>query len=204
MILLVGGLMSFGGSAWGGTTVLKARPDWASVDAGRRVRVDVLANDRGVLRKRARVKIVQRPRRGVAFVTGGKKVLYEAPKGFRGKETFVYRVWDGKGRVSKATVTVKVRCRRCRPAPKKLRLTWSPARGAVSYYEVLFGTRPGNTDVPVKTKTPTRKNAARQEVLLALGTEVPAEPGDRVCFRVRAVAHTGASAKSKPKCTVIR
>lgn len=194
------------GSVWAANSPLKARADSATVKAGKRIRIDVLANDRGVKRRKARVKIIQRPKRGVAFVTSDKKVLYEAPRGFRGKESFVYRVWDGRGHKSTATVSVKVRCGRCGKnarKPRAVRLSWWPSRGAVEYYEVLFGTKPSNTEVPVATARH-ENGGGRQVVSLRLGREVPAEPGDRVCFRVRAVSPAGQSKASEAKCTVIR
>ncbi|HHB13260.1 MAG TPA: hypothetical protein ENK62_08690 [Chromatiales bacterium] len=198
----------------GGSARVRARNDVAKVQAGKRVRIDVLANDRGVQRSRAKVKVVQRPKRGVAFVTSTNKVLYEAPKGFSGKETFVYQVRDRNGRKSTATVTVQVACPGCANAgsgggsgggaPKQVRLSWDPAGGPVDRYEVLFGTKPANTQVPVATVPPLNGNTARQMVALELGTDVPAGVGDRVCFRVRAVASGGLSSESESRCTVIQ
>ncbi len=74
----------------------------ATVYEGGTVQIDVLANDSGTT---LQLQSVDRPSHGDATIVGA-KILYHAPLGFRGTDSFGYRVADASGRTATATVTV--------------------------------------------------------------------------------------------------
>lgn len=85
-----------------------ARNDSASVDAGRSVSIDVLANDSDPDGDRLSVTSVGSSDKGVA-TTSGSAVAYTARPGTSGTDSFTYRVCDPGGACAQATVTVTIR-----------------------------------------------------------------------------------------------
>ena len=85
-----------------------ARNDSASVDAGKSVSINVLANDSDPDGDQLTVTSVGSSDKGVA-TTSGSAVTYTARPGTSGTDSFTYRVCDPGGACAQATVTVTIR-----------------------------------------------------------------------------------------------
>ncbi|MEL7449962.1 MAG: Ig-like domain-containing protein, partial [Pseudomonadota bacterium] len=86
----------------------KASNDSATTREARPVGIDVLANDSGLEDEGLVVSVATAPAHGAAFVLGGRLIGYMPEPGFTGFDTLSYRVTDGDGDSSVATVTIKV------------------------------------------------------------------------------------------------
>jgi hypothetical protein len=84
-----------------------ATDDAASVDEGRSVRIDVLANDSDPDGDALAITNVSAAANGSVRIEGG-AIRYTPTAGFSGTDRFTYTIADGNGGVDRATVTVAV------------------------------------------------------------------------------------------------
>ncbi len=97
------------GSAPTANTAPRARADGARLRRNGSRAVRVLRNDTDADGDRLRVLgIVRKPRYGRTMVRPDGTVVYRPRPGYAGRDTFTYRIGDGRGGYSRATVSLRV------------------------------------------------------------------------------------------------
>jgi hypothetical protein len=177
---------------------LVAVSDEVGTQQDTRVKVDVLANDRGFSDGIPTISIVSHPGNGGVAIGADGTITYTPKNGFTGTDTFIYRISDAAGGAALATATVQVACSGCsNSGGNSVTLTWDPVPGAVLGYLVSFAE--GLVRDPASATTVISKNTVTLDARADLGLA----PGDYACFWVQSVNRAGISALSEPACGVI-
>ncbi len=179
-----------------------AQPDQATLEKDTSTVIAVLANDSGLDDTPISVSLASSPAHGTATVQTGNTVAYTPDAGYVGTDQFSYQIADADNDTALANVNVTVACSSC--TSRSVSMTWSANTDTVLGYKVYFGPS-GNAstllaDVPLGT---TGFDPNAPSVQYDSATDLGAQPGDTVCFRVKAYNSAGASAFSSESCSTI-
>lgn len=135
-----GGLMSTATAiinVFEGNEAPVALDDFAHTDSGKRVTINVLANDRDFDEDPLVVAIVTQPASGTVVVNADNTVTYTPGYQFFGEDSFVYSVTDPDGDSDTATVKINV-LQKCASQPRCAtstdRIYWGGKRRLGGYY----------------------------------------------------------------------
>ncbi len=174
--------------------------DTANADAGTATVIPVLANDSNLADTPIRVSVAGTPAHGTATVSDN-AIAYTPEDGYAGTDSFVYKLTDSNGDVATATATVNVTCSKCRAAPSTVKLSWSPNSSTVDGYTVFFGpsATAANQQISQLPLNSGLLNPNAPSVTYS-STDLNLQPGDPVCFAIKAYNSVGSSAQSTPAC----
>jgi len=164
-----------------------AMADSATVDAGTERKIDVLANDDGLLDGPIYIDLTELPANGQATLNADNTVSYKSLNSFEGLDDFTYRITDADGDFATAKVSLDVQCPQC-VKNSVVTVSWDPNPKNVSGYWVVYGNTPV-TATKYLSDLATESgdfNPSAPSVAYSAAADLGANPGDQVCFRVGA------------------
>jgi hypothetical protein len=184
------------------TTVI-ANPDSTSTQKDVAVNIPVLVNDSGVTSSTV-ITIEGAPGNGRANILANNTIRYIPDSDFSGKDSFSYQIANGAS-IAVTTVTVNVKCTTC--TDKTIALSWNPSiSGSVSDsgYLIFYGDAKGNIKtLAFDLSTATGLDPDAPYIEFSSKNDLQLNPGDSVCFKIKAYAASVVSAKSTAACGVI-
>jgi len=173
-----------------------AAPDNAITNQDTSISVNVLANDRGLADTPVTVTILSDSSNGISTVQADNTVLYTPNSGYVGNDNITYQVTDADGDTTLASLNITVECTTCASSDVNLTLNWDPSPGDVVGYRVYYGALADNTPTQVVDTGTTSAS-------FVAGVDLGLQPGDTVCFRVKAYNNIMESDFSDATCGVI-
>jgi len=181
-----------------------AMADSATLDAGTAQTIDVLANDDGLLDGPINIDLPILPANGQVQVNTDNTVTYTAFSDYEGSDDFTYRITDADGETATAMVSLNVQCPLC-VKDTNVTLSWDPNLENVSGYWIVYGDTPeGATTYLSDLVTESGDfNPSAPAVIYSAATDLGANPGDQVCFRVGARLDLLESSLSEAVCAIL-
>jgi hypothetical protein len=185
----------------GSNTTVIANPDSSSTQKDVAVNIPVLVNDSGVTSSTV-ITIEGAPGNGRARILANNTIRYIPDSTYSGTDNFSYKISNG-GSIAVATVTVDVQCSSC--TDKTIALSWNPSvSGNNSGYLIYFGvTQSRIQELVFDLSTATGLDPDAPYIEFSSTKDLQLNPGDNVCFKIKAYAASVVSGKSKAVCGVI-
>lgn len=141
-----------------------------------------------------RISIISQPANGVAEARRDNLITYKPNAAFVGRDSFIYQI-DAPGAAPiVASLTIDVVCPTCAPQSRQITLSWLPVTASDPVTYIIYYGFSANNASQLVTQT------ANTQVTLDPGLNLTAQPGDTICFRLRAQNNSGISGFSAPAC----
>ena len=185
-------------------TIPVAVSDSVLATAGTALTIDVLANDDGLLDGPIRIDLPVLPANGEATVNADNTVSYLPFSDYEGSDDFTYRITDADGDFATAKVSLDVQCPQC-VKDSVVTVSWDPNPEYVSGYWVVYGETPDTATTLVSDLLTESGdfNPSAPSVAYSAATDLGANPGDQVCFRVGAKLDLLESGLSEAACGIL-
>lgn len=137
------------------------------------------------------------PEHGTAVILDDNNVAYTPGADYVGQDSFMFKVADDSGTFAVGTISIGIVCSDCAPDPSEslITLSWIPLPDTTLTYIVYFG------DSPTTADTVASETQASEAVFHL--TDLGLQPGDTLCFRLRARNDLGMSGFSEPVCSIV-
>jgi hypothetical protein len=189
-------------STSGTSSTVIANPDTISTDKDAAIIIPVLVNDSGYTASSV-ISIEGTPSNGNVTLLANNTVRYTPDTSYVGTDSFSYQITNGSS-IAVATVTVDVQCSNC-TQEIIVALSWIPSvSGSDSGYLVYFGPAANNVkNLAFDLSAATGLNPDAPYIELSTTKDLQLNPGDNVCFKIRAYTSSQVSNKSTAACGVI-
>lgn len=169
------------------------------------ITINILSNDFGLGDQPLNIDITSLPDFGNISVDSNNSVIFTPNSDYIGKDAFTYVVNDSNGDSATAIVTLDIRCTDCTPASSMLTLVWNPNPDNIEGYIVNYGY---SANLITETASVLYINSSdidsrSPSVQYDIYKDLDLNPGEQVCFSIKAFNTVGTSSSSKPVCTVI-
>ena len=164
----------------------------------------VTKNDIGPIQTDAVLTISQLPSNGIVVVNQDSTVTYTPNPGYIGWDSFTYTVKAANGLASTAAAYITVTCDTCGNPNFSVKLTWNANTDVVDGYIVYYGSSANTAVIPLKLVDATQLSPdTKPEVSFLMKEDLHLNPGDNLCFRVKAYRSLTESEFSAPVCSVL-
>lgn len=178
--------------------------DRVITDSVNPITIDILANDYGLGDLPLKIEVSSLPDFGNITIEENNSVTFTPNSNFTGIDSFAYVVTDASGDTSTAIASLDIRCTECQ-SDGLVTLQWNPNPQNITGYIVDFGPTANEVTqlASVMYNNSGDYNPQSPFVQLDVVNDLGLEPGENVCFTIKAFNAGGVSAPSEAICSTV-